>query len=69
MRTLRLRPEVPLLKGLKNFSGAPIKATDLRAGATLILTGLSRQKYNSRNGTHSMLKEDVENIDKKTIHH
>ena len=32
---------VAVVKGVKNLSGAPVKACDLRAGAALIIAGLA----------------------------
>jgi UDP-N-acetylglucosamine 1-carboxyvinyltransferase len=36
-----IRGDTAIIKGVKNLSGASVKATDLRAGAALILAGLA----------------------------
>lgn len=40
---IRVNENVALIKGVKKLSGAPVEATDLRAGAALILSGLAAE--------------------------
>lgn len=40
---IRIKNGVAIIRGVPSFSGAPVQATDLRAGAALVLAGLAAQ--------------------------
>lgn len=47
-----LRDRVAVVKGVSNLTGAPVDATDLRAGAGLVLAGLKANGYTTINNAY-----------------
>ena len=42
---IRLHDRVAIITGVENLNGAPVEATDLRGGASLVLAGLKANGY------------------------
>ena len=42
---IRLYDRVAIINGVENLNGAPVEATDLRGGASLVLAGLKAKGY------------------------
>ena len=59
-----LRDRVAVVKGVKDLMGAPVDATDLRAGAGLVLAGLKANGYTTINNVYHIDRgyENFENI-------
>ena len=59
-----LRDRVAVVKGVKDLTGAPVDATDLRAGAGLVLAGLKANGYTTVSNVHYIDRgyENFENI-------
>ena len=53
-----------VIKGVKNLSGAPVKAFDLRAGAAMVLAGLAADGTTEVNDIHHILR-GYENFESK----
>ncbi|HHW44057.1 UDP-N-acetylglucosamine 1-carboxyvinyltransferase [Desulfofundulus thermobenzoicus] len=53
---IKVEGQTAIVRGVERFTGAPVEATDLRAGAALVLAGLAAE-----NGT---IVEGVEHIDR-----
>ena len=53
-----------VIKGVKNLSGAPVKAFDLRAGAAMVLAGLAADGTTEVNDIHHILR-GYENFEPK----
>jgi UDP-N-acetylglucosamine 1-carboxyvinyltransferase len=53
-----------VIKGVKNLSGAPVKAFDLRAGAAMVLAGLTADGITEVNDIHHILR-GYENFESK----
>jgi len=59
-----LRDRVAVVKGVGELTGAPVDATDLRAGAGLVLAGLKAKGYTTVNNVYHIDRgyEQLENI-------
>ena len=59
-----LRDRVAVVKGVEELTGAPVDATDLRAGAGLVLAGLKANGYTTINNVYHIDRgyENFENI-------
>ena len=59
-----LRDRVAVVKGVNELTGAPVDATDLRAGAGLVLAGLKANGYTTINNVYHIDRgyENFENI-------
>ena len=59
-----LRDRVAVVKGVKELTGAPVDATDLRAGAGLVLAGLKANGYTTVNNAYYIDRgyEQFENL-------
>lgn len=53
-----------VIKGVKNLSGAPVKAFDLRAGAAMVLAGLAADGITEVSGIHH-IQRGYENFESK----
>ena len=53
-----------VIKGVKKLSGATVKSTDLRGGASIVLAGLSAKGITTVNNVEYILR-GYENLDKK----
>lgn len=61
---IRLKNRVALIRGVPSFSAAPVVATDLRAGAALVLAGLAAEGSSTIHGLH-YIDRGYEAIDEK----
>jgi UDP-N-acetylglucosamine 1-carboxyvinyltransferase len=61
---IKLKGNVAVVSGVPALSGAPVRATDLRASAALVLAGLAAQGITTIKGLHH-LDRGYENIDHK----
>ncbi|MGQ9837648.1 MAG: UDP-N-acetylglucosamine 1-carboxyvinyltransferase [Cyanobacteriota bacterium] len=61
---IRLKNRVALIRGVPSFSAAPVVATDLRAGAALVLAGLAAEGSSTIYGLH-YIDRGYEAIDEK----
>ena len=59
-----LRDRVAVIKGVAELTGAPVDATDLRAGAGLVLAGLKAKGYTTINNVH-FIDRGYENFENK----
>lgn len=55
-----------VIKGVKNLSGAPVKAFDLRAGAAMVLAGLAADGITEVSGIHH-IQRGYENFESKLV--
>jgi UDP-N-acetylglucosamine 1-carboxyvinyltransferase len=61
---IRLKNRVAIVRGVPSLSGAPVVATDLRAGAALVLAGLAAEGCSTIYGLH-YIDRGYEAIDEK----
>jgi UDP-N-acetylglucosamine 1-carboxyvinyltransferase len=61
---IRVKDRVAIIKGVPFLSGAPVTASDLRAGAALVVAGLAARGKTSIRGLHH-LDRGYENIETK----
>ena len=65
---ITVKDSLAIIKGVKNLSGAEVMATDLRAGASLVLAGLNASGYtivdgiNHINRGYENLMEELNSI-------
>ena len=59
-----LRDRVAVVKGVECLTGAPVEATDLRAGAGLVLAGLKANGYTTISNVYHIDRgyDQLENI-------
>jgi UDP-N-acetylglucosamine 1-carboxyvinyltransferase len=61
---IRVKDRVAIVKGVPFLSGAPVTASDLRAGAALVVAGLAARGKTTIRGLHH-LDRGYENIENK----
>lgn len=61
---IRVEGRMAVIEGIKSFSGAPVKATDLRAGAALVIAGLAAEGTTEVNDI-SYIDRGYEDFEKK----
>jgi UDP-N-acetylglucosamine 1-carboxyvinyltransferase len=63
---IRLKNGVAIVRGVPGFSGAPVMATDLRAGAALVLAGLAAEGTTLIRGLHH-IERGYERLEEKLL--
>lgn len=61
---IRIEGRSAVIQGVERLSGAPVKATDLRAGAALILAGLAAEGKTEVSGVHHIDRGYVRVVEK-----
>jgi UDP-N-acetylglucosamine 1-carboxyvinyltransferase len=64
---IRLEGQSAVIEGVKRLEGAPVKSRDLRAGAALLLAGLSAEGETLIEDIERYIDRGYETIDKKLI--
>jgi UDP-N-acetylglucosamine 1-carboxyvinyltransferase len=64
---IRLEGRLAIIEGVKKLSGAPVKATDLRAGAALVIAGLSAEGTTEINDV-KLIDRGYEHLEEKLRH-
>jgi UDP-N-acetylglucosamine 1-carboxyvinyltransferase len=63
---IKIEDRVAIIDGVDKLTGAPVTATDLRAGAALVVAGLMAEGVTEINNV-KYIDRGYENIDKKLI--
>jgi len=61
---IKIEGRSAIIEGVEKLSGAPVKATDLRAGAALILAGLAAEGLTQVMNTHHIYRGYVDIVGK-----
>jgi len=61
---IQVKDSVAIIRGVPRLYGAPVEATDIRAGSALVLAGLAGEGYTEINGAE-FLSRGYQDLEKK----